>query len=288
MAYNGHPVIAFIPYGRRETVSILLPYLRREHEKGLLDELWLCLNTDPEQVDDLTYAYELARDHSWVKAVDRPAECPRRVPKQRNTGTFYRYMTDPDAVYVRFDDDIVYVHEQALERIVDSKLRMTTSLTAFPIIWNNAVCSWHLQQRGVIPGESQGWAKVAIPYCMDAVGWADGDFAVRMHRLLLERIRENAVESCFMYQDVPLAPRQQFSVSCFATLGADYCELTPPGVLDYDEEEHWHTVHRPQLVGKPNIIIGDALVSHYTFYPQQAVVRATDILDQYRELAEKL
>ncbi len=121
---------------------------------------------------------------------------------------------------------------------------------------------------------------------MDSVGWARGDFAVKMHELLLSKIDTNSVSDLFLYQDIPLAPRQQFSVSCFAVDGVDYAALTPPGHLDYPEEEHWHTVHRPEKVGKDNVIVGDALVSHYTFFPQQKEVFATDILDRYRKIAE--
>jgi hypothetical protein len=60
------------------------------------------------------------------------------------------------------------------------------------------------------------------------------------------------------------------------------------GVLVPDEEESWHTTHQPQVVGTPNILIGNALVSHFTFMPQRPHVLATDILDRYRQLAEKL
>jgi hypothetical protein len=290
MTFDNRPIIAFTPYGRQNTVSVLMPYLKREHDKGLLDEWWLCLNTDPDQVDDLRYAYSLARHHDWIRTLDRPAGMPRMEPKQRNTGYFYRFMTDPSAVYVRFDDDIIYLHEQALRNLVTSKTRMGhTILTSFPIIWNNAIISWYGQQLGIIPME---FGQVREPFCMDPVGWADGNFGLAIHRLLLQHIDAGTVEKCFFYQDFPLAPRQQFSVSCFAVEGRDYAELSPPGVLDYPEEEHWHTVHRPAVVGKDNVIVGDSLVSHYTFFPQRRDPRIAaqyaEILERYRALAEAL
>jgi len=293
---DGHDVVAFIPYGRQNTVSVLFPYLRREHERGQLDELWLCLNTDPEQVDDLRYAYQLAREHRWVRCLDRPRGLPRLTPKQRNTGYFYRYMTDPGTVFVRFDDDIVYVHPDALANLVSARVAMHEScLTAFAMIWNNAIVSWYLQQHGKIPskpsGPYLGFRPVGEPFCMDPVGWADGAFGADLHRYLLDGLETTGdafADRVYLYQDIPLAPRQQFSVSCFAVLGADYAALPSPGILDFPEEEHWHTVHRPPLVGKGNVIVGNSLVSHYTFYPQGQVIRGTDILDRYRTLSEKI
>lgn len=283
---GGRKVIAWIPYGRHTTVDILVRYLRRDHERGLIDELWLYLNTDDDQVEDLAYAYRLAaREKTWISLKERPAGLPRLTPKQRGTGYAYRYMTDPDAVYFRFDDDIVYVHEDAVQNLVTAKLELPGTLAAFALMWNNAITSWYAQLLGIIPKE---FGVVAEPFCMDPVGWGDGKFAVNIHRLLLDHIDAGTEKSVYFYQDFPLAPRQQFSVSCHVIEGADFCALPTPGVLDYPEEEHWITVHRPPLVGKNNVIIGNALVSHYTFMPQRAEVLKTDILDRYRKLAEAL
>jgi hypothetical protein len=283
--FLNRPVVAFTPFGRRKTVSVLLPYLRREHEQGLLDQWWLCLNTDDDQVDDLRYAYQLAREYPWIRALDRPTGLPRMTPKQRNTGYFYRYMTDPDA--------IIYLHEKALHNLVASKTAMGDAILAsFPIIWNNAIISWYGQQLDIIPRQ---FGEVRAPFCMDPVGWADGMFGIRVHHQLLDLINAGTPEKAFFYQDLPLAPQQQFSVSCFAVEGRDYAALNPPGVLDYPEEEHWHTVHRPMAVGKSNVIVGDSLVSHFTFFPQRSEqrfpgigARWAEVLEAYRELSQKI
>lgn len=286
-------VVAWTPYGREVTVSILVEYMRRDHERGLLDEWWLCLNTDPSgQENDLRFAYTLARQFPWIKIKDRPAGYPRRHPKQRNTGYFYLYMTDPETVFVRFDDDIVYVHEDAVERLVSSAVGRPESACSFPVMWNNSIISWFAQKNGIIPAagdvSDSGWVwpEVGGPYCMDAVGWANGRFAVEIHHLLLCALedREN-MEKFFFYQDFPVNLGQQFSVSVFASLGSMYAGLDRPGLLVPDEEESWHTVHRPRTTGNPNIVVGDALVSHYTFNPQRRVVLASNTLERYAALA---
>jgi hypothetical protein len=300
-------VIAWTPYGRQETVSILGQYMRREHERGIVDEWWLCLNTDPGQADDLRYAYLLAAAHpDWIKIKDRPDGRPRRHPKQRNTGYFYEYMTDRDTVFVRFDDDIIYVHEEAIPRLVTHRIEHGAGVASFPVMWNNSIISWYAQQSGAIPlagepdltdvsGLGKGteladcyvWPKVGGPYCMDPVGWADGRFAVAIHRLLLTAVENNAAHLLFLYQDFPVKIGMQFSVSVFASLGSMYADLPEPGVLVPYEEEHWHTVHQPSKLAEPNIIVGDALVSHYSFFPQRAIIQGTDILDRYRAVAAK-
>lgn len=286
--YNNQQIIACTPYGREVTVSLLFKYLQKEHEKGILDYWQLWMNTDPHQQSDRDYAYRLAAENEWITTIERPQHRnTSHAQKQYNTRTFFEWCTRPETVYVRFDDDIVYLHEDALHNLIKAKVGLGDStLCAFPIIWNNAVCSWHLQQRGSIPLE---FGKVESAYCMDPIGWADPHFAERIHNLLLDKIVANDVPSLFMYQDVQLAPRQQFSVSCFATESRDYNLLSPPGYFDDCDDEYWHTVKRPAETGQSNVIVGNSLISHFTFYPQRDhIVNNTNILQRYRELADGL
>jgi len=282
---ENHKVIAWTPYGRRNTVSILVEYVRRDVERGLIDEYWLYLNVGKGQDADVEYMHELDRTYDWIRIVERPEDCRHRKPIQRNTGYAYRYMTDPNAIYMRLDDDIIYIHEDTVERLVRAKIERPMVTACFPMIWNNAVCTYFGQTQGVIPTE---WGE-AKPWCMDAVGWANGKFAVQMHEYLLDHIERDAVDELFLYHDPSLEIGQQFSVSCFTSSGEMYANLPDgPGVLVPDEEESWHTIFRTKTTGVPNIIIGDALVSHYSFFPQRSILWKTDVLDRYRELAAKL
>lgn len=279
-------VAAFIPYGRKRTVEILIPYLHRAQQQGQIDELMLCMNTDVTQGEDRAYADELVALHpGWIKKYERPNGLALH-PKQMNTGRFYQYMTDPDTVYVRFDDDIVYVEPNAIPRLVASADTRYEVLTSFPIIWNNSVCSWYLERLEVIPA---AWGTMEEPHCMAPLGWADPKYAELMHNHLLAKIDANDVESCFMHMDIQLMPRLQFSVSCFAVSGRDYAALSPPGHLDFPEEENWHTVHRPSVTGQVNVLVSNALVSHFSFYPQHRYLfEKTDLLARYKTVSDKV
>jgi hypothetical protein len=263
---DGRRVIAWTPYGRRRTYSILIKYLARDVARGLVDEVWAFMNTDPVgQEDDIAYAHELNEQHDWFKLKLRPEGINLgRLPKQRYTGLAYRYMIDPDAIYLRLDDDVLYLHDDAIENLVRARIEMPAPIAIFPVIINNAICSHFLQACGKVPLE---WGHVTA-YCMDPNGWASGPFAVKMHELLLSHVEAGTVEDLYLYQDYSLQPGTQFSVSCFASRGEDYAALPRPGVLVPDEEESWHTVHQPLATGRPNI--------------------QTGLLDRYRELADKV
>jgi hypothetical protein len=283
---DGHPVVAWTPYGRVRTYSILIQYLERDIRRGLIDEVWAYMNTDPVgQEDDIAYAHQLADQHPWFHLKHRPEGVDLgNLPKQRYTGLAYREMVDRETVYVRLDDDVVYLHEAAVENLVRARLQMPAPTAVFPVIFNNAICSHFLQACGKVPLE---WGAVS-PYCMDPTGWANGPFAVKLHELLLDHIEAGTVEQLYLYQDFPIQPGTQFSVSCFASLGSMYAGLDQPGILIPDEEESWHTIHRPLATGAPNILRGDAIVSHWSFFPQHPFLNATDLLDRYRALADKV
>lgn len=302
--YRNHKIIAWTPYGRQRTVALLAPYLLREHRAGVLDQWMLCMNTDEGQDDDVAYAHELADRFDWVQLVERPGPTSPahwripgdwrlgyREPKQLNTGRFYWWMTARDAVYVRFDDDIVWVHENAIRRMCDRVLSDPEQvLGCFPVIWNNAICSWFLQQHGHLPAEwgivgrnRQPWDVSAV----DPIGWGDPEFAEKLHDRLLELIATDSVPATFIPVDHELAWRQQFSVSCFALRGEVLAELG--GVINWDEEEHWLTCHYPSIIKRSNVIAGDAAVAHLTFFTQRDyILGQTDILERYEAIAASL
>lgn len=272
-------VVVFTPFGRELTASILYKYLARDHRAGIVDEWHLWMNTDEDQRNDRKYGYKLAEQNDWIKVFERP-EGEVLHPKQMNTGRFYVYTQDPDTVYVRMDDDIVWIEKHAIERLVQQRLDNPMPFVVFPLIWNNAVCSYYLQQGEQMPS---WWGKVEN-HCMDARGWADPHFAESIHNHLLGLIETNEVDRLFMHHSIVLPVGHQFSVSCFAQTGDEYAKVN--GILG-GEEEGWHTISQPYKQQRPNLIVPNSLISHFSFYHQRGyLLSRTNILDRYKELAK--
>ena len=304
--YRGYRVVAWTPYGRERTVTLLLSYMAREHQRGIVDEFWLCMNTDesdPHQNGDRVYADNVASILPWVRQQIRPGPMHHldgmpphwrdgyRRLKQENTGRFFWYMQDRDTIYVRFDDDIIWVQEDAITNMIDCLLDYRgpkgidkPPLAVFPIIWNNAISSWCLQKWGHVPLD---WGRVQ-PSAVDPVGWKDGRFAEKIHELLLHHLDHDHGDACLTPEVETLGMRQQFSVSCFAIRGDEYADIN--GLMDFDqeEEEHWLTQHRTGVVGRANVICGMAQVAHYTFFTHSHYINQTDILYRYWQHAEKV
>lgn len=278
---NGRKVVVFTPWGRELTASILFKYLERDHLAGIVDEWHLWMNTDDNQFGDREYGYSLEKSNDWIKTFERP-EGPVLHPKQMNTGRFYVYTQEPDTVYVRMDDDIVWIEENAIERLVQQRIDNTFPFVVFPMIWNNAVCSYYLQAGEQMPS----WWGAVGNHCMDPVGWRDEKFAENIHNHLLKMIEEDNVDKLFMHHSIQLPMAHQFSVSSFAQFGSEYAKVD--GILG-GEEEAWHTMVKPFELGRQNLIVPNSLISHFSFYHQREyLLNKTNLLDRYRELAESV
>lgn len=279
---DGKRVVVFTPWGRELTASILFKYLKRDYDAGIIDEWMLCENTDPDQQSDRDYSKKLEAEHDWINVYYLDDSQPRLHPKQMNTGRFYEQMQDEDAVYVRMDDDIVWVEPHAIERLVKYRIQNTHPFVAFPIIWNNAVCSYYLQQGEQMPS----WWGIVGNYCMDPTGWRDARFAENIHRHLLTGIEDGWVDQLFLHTTIQLPVGLQFSVSSFAQFGGEYKKVN--GILG-GEEEAWHSIEQPYAQGRPNVIVPNSLISHFSFYHQRNyLLENTNILDRYRELSESV
>lgn len=274
-------VVVFTPWGRELTASILFKYIKRDHDAGIVDEWHLWMNTDEDQVSDRDYAHQLEKQYDWIKTFERPSKEVLH-PKQMNTGTFYTYTQDSDTIYVRMDDDIVWIEQNAIKRLVEQRIETKHPFVVFPIIWNNAVCSYYLQQGEQMPS----WWGTVTNHCMDEVGWRSATFAEHIHNHLFDCIENDLVDNLFMHHSIQLPVGHQFSVSSFAQFGSEYKNVN--GILG-GEEEAWHTIVQPFEQQRPNMIVPNSLISHFSFYHQRGyLLEKTNILERYRELSENV
>jgi hypothetical protein len=127
---DGWRISAFIPSGRKRTESILLTNLRRFDP--IIDEVQVWLNTDGDERDRENHAPNTEGDREWllslpdhwdkIKLYELPEGWVRRYPKQYNTHAFYRHTVDPETLYFRFDDDVVYIDDAYFTNMVRARL----------------------------------------------------------------------------------------------------------------------------------------------------------------------
>lgn len=266
--------IVVTPAGRKRYLSILRIYIERAKEQGSIDEWHLWLNTNLSA--DIEYIRSLHND--WVHVIE--PEVPVQEVNNNNICHFFPKAAEPDCVYVRLDDDIVYVAPGFFDAIIGFRLANPSPFLVYGNIVNNAIVS-HLHQRN---GRFV-YKRLGGYLCSDQSGWNDPIYAEVVHRAFLDDVRRGQLAlwkssftewHCLDYERV--------SINCISWLGSTFAAFK--GAVGQDEEQ-WLSVVKPRELGAHNVIFGGAIVAHFAFYTQRRHMDDTDILDQYRALTQE-
>jgi hypothetical protein len=260
--------IIVTPAGRERYLKILLKHLIKC--KGEFDRWDIWLNTTHES--DIRYIESLQEQYDFI-CIKYPT-----IPVE-GTSSICNFFTDYinlDEIYVRLDDDIVYIRQGSLTRLFDARIKDTSSFLLYGNIINNAIIT-HLHQRTGNLDASYGRSSYA---CMCSTGWQNSDFAEKLHRDFLSKL---AQDHQFTLPDWQLYDNERVSINVISWRGDEFLKFS--GVVGSDEEQ-WLSVDKPRSLGTINRIIGDTLFVHYAFYPQRNHIDTTDILSRYEALAE--
>jgi hypothetical protein len=262
---DGHRLIVVTPAGRRRYLEVLARHVLACPE---VNQWQLWANTTDEE--DLQWMLELEKRHYRVKVQipTWPHEHCYSIHK------YFPHCDDPKAVYVRLDDDIVWMSHQSISRLARARIEQPEPFLWYGNVLNSAITS-HLHQRANKLTKKHG----IVHYdCMDPVGWNNGDFAVDLHHEFFKHPNL----SFWQLQDWELYHHERHSINAVAWLGSDSAWVHE---IDKDEEQ-WLAVEKPRSENRPNRILGSTLFVHYAFFPQRSSVDAdASILNQYRTLA---
>ena len=147
---DGVKISGVIFYGRAQFVDILDCYLRQNLavNGGLLDNVIFMENTDNQA--DLDYLKKLVAD---VPQYER-REVKREGDHHGWGGfdTMWASFTEDDTIYLKIDDDIVWIHEDAVPRMIESLLKHPEAHDIAGNIINSPLTNWlHYHNEAVHP-----------------------------------------------------------------------------------------------------------------------------------------
>ena len=274
MSFSKKKIISVTPAGRKRYLKILSKYLLAN--RHIIDEHHWWVNTsDPE---DKRYIEQLCQQYpEFFKAIP----CPRPVHKDvfKSIAYFFEGCTEPDTIYVRIDDDVVWIENGAIEKLVKCKIEKPEPVIIGANIVNNAICS-HLHERlGVYSFQRQ-----MVNYnCLCRIGWGNPKFAEIVHRTFFHHYNHGNLHK-YKFPYWIMWEKARFSINCICFTGEDMARIYDKIV---DDEEQNLTVTIPKKENRYVAICGEALVSHFAFYTQRNHLDSTDILQQYEVLAEE-
>ncbi|KAI3319951.1 hypothetical protein HD806DRAFT_525245 [Xylariaceae sp. AK1471] len=115
---KGVKIIAIVFYGRKRYVDILDCYLQQNlaSNGGYLDEVWFMAHTENE--DDIAWVKDLEGKYKDYKIVGQ-GDCDQ---PNKDYGCMWKYATGDNTMYIKLDDDIVYIHQDAIPQLVHTRL----------------------------------------------------------------------------------------------------------------------------------------------------------------------
>ncbi|KAI1751097.1 hypothetical protein F4782DRAFT_506843 [Xylaria castorea] len=115
---TGFKIIAMVFFGRKRYVDILDCYLQQNlaSNGGYLDEVWFMVHTEDE--GDIAWLNGLVKEKQGYKIVGHN-DCNKNNKKY---GCLWEYATADNTMYIKLDDDIIYIHQDAIPQLVHTRL----------------------------------------------------------------------------------------------------------------------------------------------------------------------
>jgi hypothetical protein len=263
-----HKIVVVTPAGRRAYLDVLKQYIIRDQNIAEW-HLW----DNCRDIQDRAYIDSLEKEFGKIRIIRHAST----DGSNRCINRFYATCTDPETFYIKMDDDIVYLEENTASSLLAAAIAEKESyLWWSPLVVNNALCSWLLQQHGLLDTDRELTAQASCP-----TGWKDPWFAAMLHTSFLDMLsRGQRVR-------VPKSTvsLSRYSINCIGFFGEDVVRYGPLFCPEHVSDEEWISAALPLQTGRYGRITGETCVAHYSFYTQEHVLGTTDILDRYYELA---
>lgn len=269
-------MVTVTPAGRKRYIKILARHLLKN--KHIIDEHQFWINTTNK--DDIEYISGLCAKHpEFFKMVVQ--ELDPKDPMEVGIWKFMSKCIDQNTVYLRLDDDIVWIDKNAIKNIYEYRLSNIRPFLILGNIVNNAVCSHFYQKSGIVPTD---WGKVQNR-CMDNYGWASGEFAVNLHELFLKMHKENRIDKFKNVNFYHHKSKERFSINAICWFGKDMAKISEINSLV--GEEHFLTEIAPKKYNLYHEICSSALFVHYAYHTQRDYIdkHAPHILEKYSKIS---
>lgn len=266
---DGYRIVCVTPAGRRRYLRLLIPYVL---SCSKVDRYELWVNTpDPADIAFLEAAATIDDRITLVHLPDSVEPGPAAIRQM------WPAWCESDTIYLRFDDDIVWIDERFFETFLSFRINNPHYFVVAPLIINNAMATYLLHTFRKIKV-----SKAVGPDRFDRVGWVNPSLARSLHILLQELITRDEVARLSCGQ-IPLSGNC-FSINCISWFGRDLAMVgkqIPPG----EDEEAAASCSFALRAGRLNCVTTTAVIAHFAFYTQREVLDRSALLEGYLELA---
>jgi hypothetical protein len=202
------------------------------------------------------------------------------------THLFFANAQDDDTIYIRFDDDIIWAADDAIEKICQARIDNPNAFVITPNVINSTICnSWH-QENGALSEEAGKVKRYTVldpNYAyLDEFNYTDGRFCEHIHNTFKKHYEAGTLNKYYL-PSRKFGNYERFSICCVCWFGKDKISL------GYIEEPQiaWEL---PEALNRPNYFIGDALLVHFAYHTQRPFLAASgkdkELLEWYNSITK--
>ncbi len=289
--HRGYRIVSVTPAGRKKYLRILHSYLIKC--RHVIDNHVFWVHT--KEPEDIEYMQSLVEEYpdfySMQYLPDHEQTTFDNVKNQ--IFRFFDYTKDPNTIYIRFDDDIVFIDTNKIQNFIDFRIDNPNYFVVFANIINNGLCM--ALQHSI---KNLNPALPPIEMKFDNQSWGNWIYAYIVHKDFYMDVKCGKL-SKYMFDYAKITELTYVSINCFAYFGKDFeyfnyeneyhnFTMTENGKQYYPDEEVWISVLKPNREKKQNIVYGGFVTSHFAFGVQRMMLESTEnniCLRLYEELA---
>lgn len=289
--HNGetYKVVVVTPAGREEYLSFFKKFIYRKMEEGLIDNWQLWQNTVKQSDIDNLAAMEAENPKVKRYFISDIVPTYNNCDPQRSCEFFNAYCQDDDTIYIRFDDDIVWVEEGAIEKMLIARIEHQDAYLIYPNVINSTTVSrWH-QDAGAIGKEAGDLALTGSLFpdpadknhiYLNDFAYTDSGFIDLIHDTFKSRYEEGTLNAYYLPSRY-LTNYDRFSICSVCFFGKDHLHVD-------SLEEQSLAWEGPEKAGRPVYFAGDALLVHFSYHTQVDHLRADrpDLLEFYKGITK--
>ena len=264
---NNYKIVCNTAAGRRRYMQYLVPLVVG---CDIVDRYDIWVNTT--NIRDIEFFRLLAKQYPKIRLVWQPDSI---INGNKSINAFYKNCCDEDTIYIKLDDDIVWIEPGYFEKIVQFRIDNPQYFVISPLVINNQKSSYILQCEGLLPIEKY---RRADPF--DKIFLKSGKFAKELHNWFINHYLKNNEYHKLHCGTYPMGVTR-FSINSIVWFGSKMKSFS--GIVTGDDEEFLSSI-KPTQLGLSNCLYGGTLIVHFAFGPQRKSLDKTNLLNQYGAL----
>ena len=265
--FQNYKIVVNTAAGRRRYMQYLIPYIVG---CDIVDRYDIWINTH--NGADIEFFKKAAERFPKINLVWQPDGI---VNGNSTINAFYKECIEPDTIYFKLDDDIVWMEPGLIEKMVEFRVANPQYFLVSPLVINNSLSTYLLQVEGKLKLNDYCQASASHP-----VLWKSGNFAAELHTWFMDRYLVPG-----RWAELHLGKKEmgmtRFSINSILWFGEEMKKFA--GTVPGDDEEYLSCIY-PTQKGLSNAWNGDAIVAHFAFFTQREELDRKGILEQYGEV----